>query len=175
MWMTGKKEVKPGKRRAPRKATPLSEKDIQFCHLVMKGLPDPKTTQLDRIEAAGAAFGYSKAESSNLYHRKPVQAYMAKYRDRIMMQMVREEVRLFVRQGFTREDVLTTLYDIALLPPERTRGSVSGQVGALSTMSTIMGLITSPRNADEFFKGRTNEELEHFALHGCFAPPKLVN
>lgn len=173
--MTSKREVKLGKRRAPRKTAPLTERDIQFCHLVMKGLPDPKATQLDRIEAAGAELGYSQAESSNLYHRKPVQAYMAKYRDKMMMQMVREEVRLLRRQGFTREDVLTILYDIALLPPERTRGSLSGQVAALAAMSNVMGLVTSPRNAHEFFKGRTEEELEHFALHGCFAPPKLVN
>jgi hypothetical protein len=60
--MTTKKAVKPAQRRPPRKGAPLTEKDVLFCHLIMKGLPDPKATQLERIEAAGEELAYSKAE-----------------------------------------------------------------------------------------------------------------
>jgi hypothetical protein len=50
--MTTKKAVKPAQRWPPRKGAPLTEKDVLFCNLIMKGLPDPKATQLERIEAA---------------------------------------------------------------------------------------------------------------------------
>ena len=62
-----------------------------------------------------------------------------------MMQMPREEVRLFRRHGFTRQDVLTILCDITLLPPERKRGSLSCQVAVLVAMSNIVGLIVPQR------------------------------
>jgi len=168
-----KKTVKPAQRRPPRKVAPLAEKDVLFCHLIMKGLPDPKATQLERIEAAGSEVGYSKAEASRIYHRKPVQAYLEKYRDRLIMQMVKEEVRSLKRQGFMRDDVLSVLYDIATLPPEKTRGSIAGQVAAAVAMGNIMGLVGSPKDPDEFFKGRTEEELKHYAEHGCFTKPVL--
>lgn len=171
--MTTKKAVKPAVRRAPRKEPPLTEKDVLFCHMVMKGSADPKASQIDRIEAAGAKLGYTKAEASKVYHRKPIQQYLDKYRQQLMVQMVKEEVRLMRRNGYTREDVLTILHDLAMLPAEKTRGSIAGQVAAAAEMGKIMGLVVAPRNPDEFFKGRSEEEIAHFAEHGSFAPPRV--
>ncbi len=168
-----KKTVKPAQRRPPRKGAPLTEKDVLFCHLIMKGLPDPKATQLERIEAAGEELGYSKAEASRIYHRKPVQTYLERYRDRLMMQMVKEEVRSLKRQGYMRDDILSVLYDIATMPPEKTRGSITGQVSAAVAMSTIMGLVDPVRNPDKFFEGRTEEELDCYAKYGVFSLPKV--
>jgi hypothetical protein len=171
--MANKKSVKPAQRRPPRRTPPLTEKDVLFCHLILKGLPAPKATQLDRIEASGERLGYSKAEASRMYHREPVQLYLEKYRDRMMTQMVREEVRSLRRQGYMRDDVLEVLHEIATMPPERTRGSIAGQVSAATAMGTIMGLVAFPRNPDDLFKGRTEEELAHFAVHGSFATPRV--
>jgi hypothetical protein len=100
--------------------------------------------------------------------------YLEKYREKLMMQMVKEEVRRLKRQGYMRDDVLGVLYDIATMPPEKTRGSIAGQVSAAVAMGTIMGLVVSPRDPDSFFKGRTEEEIAHFAEHGTFAKP-VVN
>jgi len=103
-----------------------------------------------------------------------VEAYLEKYRAKLMDQMVREEVRILKRSGYTREDVLELLHSLATVPPEKTRGSISGQVAAAEAMGKIMGLVVAPRNPDEFFKGRSEEEIAHFAEHGSFAPPRVM-
>ena len=178
--MTTKKAVAPkpkaekvAQRRAPRREPPISECEILFCHLVLKGHGDPKATQLERIEKAGAKVGYSASLASKVYHRKPVQQWLDKYRERMMMEMVKEEVRQLRRAGYTREDVLTILHDLAMTPAGKTRGSIAGQVSAAAEMGKIMGLIVAPRNPDEFFKGRSEEEIAHFAEHGTFNAPRV--
>lgn len=162
---------KPAQTRAPRKSPPLDEKDILFCHMLMKGSADPKASQLARIEAAGAKLGYTKAEASKVYHRKPIQQYLETYRQHLMVQLVKEEVRLMRRNGYTREDVLGKLWELANMPVEN--GKMTDHICALAEMGKIMGLVVAPRNPDEFFKGRTEEEIAHFAEHGSFAPPRV--
>lgn len=169
-----KKEVPAGQRRAPRKEPPVSEMEILFCHLVMKGSSDPKASQIERIEKAGAKMGYTAVEASRVYHRKPVLAYLEKYRERLMVEMVREEVRQLRRAGFTREDVMTILHELAMTPVEKTRGSIAGQVAAAGEMAKILGLGIVPKNPDDLFKGRSVEELAHYAEHGTFAPPRVM-
>jgi hypothetical protein len=166
-----KKEVKPAARRAPRKEPPITEMETLFCNLVMKGTGDPNASQLERIEAAGAKVGFSKPMASKVYHRKPVQAWITKYRDRMMTEMVREEVRVLRRAGFTREDILTLLHDLASVPPERTKGSIAGQVAAVAEMAKVMGIQVAPRDPDAFFKGRTEAEIACYAEHGVFTMP----
>ena len=170
---TKKAPKKEAARRAPKKEPPIGETEILFCHLVLKGHGDPKATQLERIEKAGAKVGYSASMASKVYHRKPVQAWLDKYRERMMTEMVKEEVRQLRRAGYSREDVLTILHDLAMTPVEKTRGSIAGQVSAAAEMGKIMGLVVAPRNPDEFFKGRSEEEIAHFAEHGSFAPPRV--
>lgn len=46
------KNVKPAQRCPPRQGGPLTEKDVPFRHLIMKGLPDSKAT-----DSSGAAGG----------------------------------------------------------------------------------------------------------------------
>jgi hypothetical protein len=164
----------PAKRRAPKKEPPIAETEILFCHLVLKGTGDPSATNLDRIEAAGAKVGYTKAMASKVYHRKPVQAWLEKYRERLMVEMAREDVRQLRRGGFTREDVLTLLHDLATMSPDKTKGSITGQVAAAAEMGKIMGLVVAPRDPDSFFKGRTEEEIAHFAEHGTFTKPVVM-
>ena len=165
---------KPAPRRPPRKVPPITEKEVLFCHLVLKGVVDPKATQIDRIEAAGAKVGFSPTNAAHIYNRKPVQAYLATYRERLLTEMVRNEVRELKRAGYTREDVLTILHDLAHVGPEKTKGSIAGQVAAAVAMSNIMGLVVAPRDPDSFFKGRSEEEIAHFAEHGSFAPPVVM-
>ncbi|HEV2709137.1 MAG TPA: hypothetical protein VGU67_02890 [Edaphobacter sp.] len=159
------------KRRAPRKEPPITETEVLFCHLVMKGIGNPNATQLERIESAGAKVGFDKTLASRVYHRKPVQAWIASYRDRMMTEMVREEVRVMKRAGFTREDILTLLHDLATIPPEKTKGSIAGQVEAVAEMAKVMGIQVAPRDPDAFFKGRTEAEIACYAEHGVFTMP----
>lgn len=168
-----KKVVKPGKRRAPRKEPPITQDEVVFCHLVMKGTGNPSSTQLERIEAAGARIGLDETMASRVYHRKHIQVWITKCRERMMTQMVREEVRLLRRVGFSRDDVLTILHGLATTPPELTKGSILGQVAAVAEMSKVMGLVVAPRSPDDFFKNRTEEEIANFAEYGTFTNPKV--
>jgi hypothetical protein len=172
--MTTKKAKKapqpPGKRRAPKKKPPLTDAEILFCHRMLKGSADLKATQTERIEAAGEAAGYTKVEALRLYHTIPIQKYIEGYRADLRAEMIREEVRTLKRKGYTREDVLAHLDRLATIPPEKTKGSITGQVSAAEAMGKILGLVVAPKNADDLFKGRTEQELEHFAAHGTFSP-----
>jgi hypothetical protein len=51
------------------------------------------------------------------------------------------------QQTITRQRVLNRLWEIANLGPEQTRGSITGQVKALSMIVSIEGLIPNPRAA----------------------------
>lgn len=166
-----KTEKAEPKRRAPRKEPPITDTEISFCHLVLKGSGNPDASQLDRIESAGARVGWDKKTSSRVYHRKPVQKYIESYRHNAMLELARDEVRTMRRSGYTREDVLAILHDLATMPPEKTKGSIMGQVAAVEEMAKVMGIQVAPRNPDEFFKGRTMEEMACYAEHGVFKMP----
>lgn len=173
--MAGKtSKVKPGVRRAPRKEPPIMEREMLFASMVMKGSKNPNATQLERIEEAGKTLGIKASDATRMFHRKPVQAWMDKYRANLMTEMVRTEVRELRRKGYTREDVLTRLFELASLEPERTKNTITGQVEALKEMGVVMGIAVAPRDPDSFFKGRTDEEIAHYAEYGCFAP-SVVN
>lgn len=167
------KPKKPAQPRAPRKEPPLGQVETLFCHLVMKGDGTTNTNQTKRIVEAGKKCGYTAEESNRVYHRKPVQKYIETYRDRLMIEMVKSEVRLMHKQGYTKDYVLSRLDDLSLIPVEKTRGSIAGQVAALAEMGKIMGLVSAPKNPDEFFKGRSIEEMAYYAEHGTFAPPRV--
>jgi hypothetical protein len=55
-----------------------------------------------------------------------------------------------------REQVLTRLWEIANLSPEQTRGSITGQIKALSMIVAIEGLIPDPRD-DRRAPSKANE------------------
>lgn len=171
--MTTKKVKPEPKRRAPRKEPPLSQHEVLFCHLVMKGDGSSKANQTERIEKAGAKVGYTALQARQVYHRKPVQKYLEAYRDRLMIEMAKEEVRILKRKGYCREDVLDILHDLALIPAEKTRGSISGQVAAAAEMGKILGLVVVAKNPDDLFKGRSEEEMLHYAEHGSFSKPRV--
>lgn len=168
-----KKVVKPAIRRAPKKEPPITDTEIRFCYLVLKGNGDPNASQLERIEFAGVSVGFTKPVAVKVYHRKPVQAWIEKYRAESLRQLVLSDIRVMRRAGFTRDDILTLLHDLATVPPEKTRGSISGQVAAVSEMARVMGIQVQPRDPDAFFKGRTEEEIRNYAEHGVFSIPRV--
>lgn len=175
--MTTKKATKPKPatkpRNGPRKEPPLGQNETLFAHLVMKGDGTTSTNSSNRIAEAGKKCGYTAEEANRVFHRKPVQKYIEGYRDDLRKQMVKEEVRILMRQGYTREDVLTILHDLAKTPVEKTKGSIVGQVAAAEAMGKILGLVFAPKNPDDLFKGRSEEEMLHYAEHGSFSKPRV--
>jgi hypothetical protein len=115
---------------------PLSDKEILFAHLVTKGTGDPDMSQSKRIEAAGVRVGWDKATSIRVFNRKEIHKWCDNYRENEQAELIRGDIRMLRRNGFTREDVLTLLHDLATTPVEKTKGSIDGQVSAAAEMSS---------------------------------------
>jgi hypothetical protein len=118
---------------------PITDQEIAFAHLVLSGT----MTGRNAAEAAGlnpdtAAYTKSKPR---------VRAYMLDHRAAVQEQLVQQETEGLRRLNIGREQVLTRLWEIANLSPERTRNSVTAQVKALTMIVAIEGLIPDRNTA----------------------------
>jgi hypothetical protein len=73
---------------------------------------------------------------------------MLEHRAAVEQQLVQQEADGLHRLNLHREQVLARLWEIANLSSEMTRGSITGQVKALSMIIAIEGLIPDRRAAD---------------------------
>ena len=115
----------------------ITDQEMVFTRLVLSG----NMTDRDAALAAGlnpdtAAYTKSKPR---------VRAYMLEYRAAMQQQLLEQEAESQRRLGLRREQVLDRLWEIAKLSPEMTRGSITGQVKALSMIVAIEGLIPDRR------------------------------
>jgi hypothetical protein len=100
-------------------------------------------TDRNAAEAAGLnpdTAAYAKAKPR-------VRAYMLDHRAAVQEQLVQQETEGLRRLDFAREQVLTRLWEIANLSPERTRNSATAQVKALTMIVAIEGLIPDRNTA----------------------------
>jgi hypothetical protein len=122
----------------------ITDQEMAFARLVLSGT----MTDRDAAQAAGLnpdTAAYTKA--------KPlVRAYMLEHRAAMQQQLLEQEAdlsRLAVerqrRKEQRREQVLDRLWEIATMAPEMTRGSITGQVKAISMIVAIEGLIPARR------------------------------
>ena len=74
-----------------------------------------------------------------------VRAYMLEHRAAVQQQLVQQEADGLRRLNLDREKVLDRLWEIANLSPEMTRGSIAGQVKALSMIVAMQNFIPDPR------------------------------
>jgi hypothetical protein len=105
-------------------------------------------TDRDAAQAAGLnpdTAAYTKAKPR-------VRAYMLEHRAAMQRQLIEQEADLsrraaerLRRKEQRREQVLDRLWEIAALPAELTRGSITGQVKAISMIVAIEGLIPDRR------------------------------
>jgi hypothetical protein len=132
---------------------PITDQEIAFAHLVFSG------TMTDR--RAAKAVGLHPDSANNTKSKPRVRAYMLKHHAAAQQQRVEQDTdlsrlpRLAVgravdgqpRLNVSRDQVLDRLWEIANLSPEMTRGSITGQVKALSIIVAIEGLIPDRRAA----------------------------
>jgi hypothetical protein len=130
---------------------PITDQEIAFAHLVLSG------TMTDR--RAAEAVGLNPDTAAYTKAKPRVRAYMLEHRAAVHERLVEQETDLsrlsrhaveravegLRRLNLDREQVLARLWEIANLSPEITRGSVSGQVKALSMIVAIEGLIPDRR------------------------------
>jgi len=116
---------------------PITDQEIAFAHLVLSG------TMTDR--RAAEAVGLNPDTAAYTKAKPRVRAYMLEHRAAMHQQLVQQETDSLRRLNLGREQVLARLWEIANLSADMTRGSITGQVKALSMIVAIEGLIPDPR------------------------------
>jgi hypothetical protein len=116
---------------------PITDQEIAFARLVLSGaMTDRRAAEAVGLNPDSAAYTKSKPR---------VRDYMLQHRAAVQQQLVQQEADGLRRLNLDREKVLDRLWEIANLSPEMTRGSITGQVKALSMIVAIEGLIPDRR------------------------------
>jgi hypothetical protein len=116
---------------------PITDQEIAFARLVLSGaMTDRRAAEAVGLNPGTAA--YTKAKPR-------VRAYMLEHRAKVKRQLVQQEADGLHRLTLDREQVLDRLWQLANLDPEMTRGSITGQVKALSIIVAMQNFIPDPR------------------------------
>jgi hypothetical protein len=116
---------------------PITDQEIAFARLVLSGaMTDRHAADAVGLNPDSAAYTKSKPR---------VRAYMLEHRAAVQQQLVQQEADGLRRLNLDRERVLDRLWEIANLSPEMTRGSITGQVKALSMIVAMQNFIPDRR------------------------------
>ena len=112
---------------------PITDQEIAFARLVLSGaMTDRRAAEAVGLNPDSAAYTKSKPR---------VRAYMLEHRAAVQQQLVQQEAEGLRRLNLDREQVLARLWEIANLSPDMTRGSITGQVKALSMIVAMQNFI----------------------------------
>jgi hypothetical protein len=124
-----------------------TDQEMAFVHLVLSG------TMNDR--RAAEAVGLNPDSAAYIKSKPRIRAYMVEHRAAVREKLVDQEAdlsrlpRLAVeglrKLSLGRDQILTRLWELATLSSEATRGSIAGQVKALSMIVAIEGLVPDRR------------------------------
>ncbi len=114
---------------------PITDQEMAFAHLVLSG------TMNDR--RAAEAVGLNPDSAAYTKSKPRVRAYMIEHRAAVRERLVDQEAQGLRQLNLGRDQILARLWELANLSPEATRGSIAGQVKALSMIVAIEGLIPS--------------------------------
>jgi hypothetical protein len=116
---------------------PITDQEIAFARLVLSGaMTDRHAAEAVGLNPDSAAYTKSKPR---------VRAYMLEHRAAVQQQLVQQEAEGLRRLNLDREQVLARLWEIANLSPDMTRGSITGQVKALSMIVAMENFIPDRR------------------------------
>ena len=119
---------------------PITDQEMAFAHLIMSG------TMNDR--RAAEAVGLNPDTAAYTKSKPRVRAYMIEHRAAVREKLVDEEADRLRKLNLGRDRILTRLWELAALSSEATRGSIAGQIKALSMISAIEGFIPSATKND---------------------------
>jgi hypothetical protein len=115
----------------------ITDQEMAFARLVLAG------TMTDREAAETAGL---KPDTAAYTKAKPrVRAYMLEHRAATQRKLQQQESEEQRRKEQLREKVLDRLWEIAKMPPERTRNSITGQMKAIAMIAAIESLIPDRR------------------------------
>jgi hypothetical protein len=116
---------------------PITDQEMAFAHLIMSG------TMNDR--SAAEAVGLNPDTAAYTKAKPRVRAYMNEHRAAVKEKLVDQEADGLRKLNLGRDQILTRLWELATLSHEVTRGSIAGQIKALSMIVAIEGLIPDRR------------------------------
>ncbi len=119
---------------------PITDQELTFAHLVLSG------TMTDRCAAEAAGLNPETAAYTKAKPR--VRDYMSGHRAAVNEKLVDQEVQGLRKLNIGRDQILTRLWELATLSVEATRGSMAGQIKALSMILAMEGLIPSRTTND---------------------------
>jgi hypothetical protein len=117
---------------------PIPDQEIAFAHLILSG------TMNDR--RAAEAVGLNPDTAAYIKAKPRVRDYMTEHRAAVSERLVDQQAEGLRQLNFGRDQILTRLWELATLPSEATRGSIAGQIKALSMIVAIEGLIPDRRS-----------------------------
>ncbi len=116
---------------------PITGQEMTFVHLILSG------TMTDRRAAEAAGLNPDTAAYTKSKPR--VRAYMIEHRAAVREKLVDQEAEGLRKLNLGRDQILARLWELATLSHEVTRGSIAGQIKALTMIVAIEGLIPDRR------------------------------
>jgi hypothetical protein len=116
---------------------PITDQEMAFAHLIMSG------TMNDR--RAAEAVGLNPDTAAYIKAKPRVRDYMNEHRAAVREKLVDQEAEGLRKLNIGRDQILTRLWELATLSHEATRGTIAGQIKALSMILAIEGLIPDRR------------------------------
>jgi hypothetical protein len=116
---------------------PITDQEIAFARLILSG------TMNDR--RAAEAVGLNPETAAYTKAKPRVRAYMIEHRAAVNEKLVDQEADGLRKLNLGRDQILARLWELATLSHEATRGTIAGQIKALSMIVAIEGLIPDRR------------------------------
>jgi hypothetical protein len=116
---------------------PITDQEMAFALLILSG------TMTDR--RAAEAVGLNPDTAAYTKAKPRVRAYMIEHRAAVKERLVDQEAEGLRKLNLGRDQILTRLWELATLSHEATRGTIAGQIKALSMIVAIEGLIPDRR------------------------------
>ena len=119
---------------------PITDQEVAFAHLILSG------TMNDR--RAAEAVGLNPDTADYTKSRTRVRDYMIEHRAAVSERLADQQADGLRKLNLGRDQILARLWELATLSHEVTRGSITGQIKALSMIVAIEGLIPSATKND---------------------------
>jgi hypothetical protein len=119
---------------------PITDQEMAFAHLVLSGIMNDRR--------AAEAVGLHPDSAAYIKSKPSVRAYMLEHRASVREKLVNQDAEGLRKLNFGREQILDRLWELAALSSDATRGSITGQIKALSMIVAIEGLIPSAAKND---------------------------
>jgi hypothetical protein len=119
----------------------ITEAELAFAELLLKGQ--------DSDESCAEQAGFKRGMGRQIKRRPCVRKYMQERRDRLLVEIEREEIAVLKQFEIGRDAIIARLWAIGNMDPDETKGSVVGQVQALNSLNEMLGLVQAHTRTED--------------------------